>query len=238
MLTNRYASRMRLATLAGLIFAVGCTSSPPQVLTGRIDRGFPAAITTVKVTTSSIQSWKGDAVVTTAQVAADGTFRVEVPALTGVRIQLLGPDGKSMVVFPRHDGTINRAFRIQPNGASFDLGAIRFVGDAAAARYAYKTSASGSPSCDANGEDANGDMCVDDSDNNNDTCGQNESGDQAGDQTGDQTGDHQDGSADPADGSDMGDAVAEHNFPADGCSDDGGQDGNQGGEGDQGGGTD
>ena len=217
---------MRLGLLA-VVALVGC-SAPSQVVTGRIDPGFPSTITSVKVTTSSIQSWHGDAHVTTAPVAADGSFRLEIPPMKGVRIQLLAADGRTTVVFPRQSGVLASALSIRPNGADFDLGMIRYIGDASATHYAFKTSGGASEDCDDDGMDANGATCVDDSDEDQNTCGQDDNNEQEGDNEddGDQPdGDNQDGEhADPDDGPDMGDAVAEHNFPADGCSDDQGDD--------------
>ena len=229
--------RCMRAILVGLVFAIGC-SSPTQVMTGRIDPGFPSEITTVKVTTSSIQSWHGDALVTTSPVAADGTFRLETPPLGRVHLLLLAENGKSTVVFPRQSGVIHSAFTIRPNGAPFDLGGIRYVGDSSTTTFAFRTvGGTGEAECEDDGMDANGAMCVDDEDDNQNTCGQNDENEQEGEHEDDEgenddgenedddgeneDGEHEDDGEhdDPEDGPDMGDALAEHNFPADGCSD-------------------
>ena len=225
------SNALRIALLPGLVFAFGC-SAPPQVLTGRIAPGFPTPITAVKVTTSSMQSWHGDALVTTAPVAADGSFRLAIPPMSGVRLQLIGANGRSVVVFPRHSGSVAASFAIRANGVDFDLGRIRYVGDANTTVYTFKTATDASGGCNDDGKDANGATCVDDSDSSQNTCGQNDNNQQDGqkqdDQTGNagaQDGNHQDGDqTDSGDGADMGDAVAEHNFPVDGCADDQGDD--------------
>ena len=212
---------MRSPLLVALL-ASGCSTSSPQVLTGRIAPGFPSPITEIKVTTSSIQSWQGDARVATVPVAADGTFRIELPALTGVQLALVAADGHNTLVFPRQTGAIDRRFAVRGNGVAFDLGAVRYVGSASSTTYAFQSS---DGSC--TGSDA---MCVDDRDTNQDTCGQNDGQEQTGDnQDGNQDGETADDGA-GQDTTDMGDAVAEHNFPADGCADDQGdhQDGNDG----------
>jgi hypothetical protein len=217
-------------------FVVGCGAPPPQVVTGRVAPGFPTAIDTVKVTTSSVVSWHGNALVATAPVATDGTFRVEIPPMSGLRIDLLGT-GKSRLVFPRAAGTIQRSFAIRANGVDFDMGMVRYVGDASTTPFVFKMTGN-ETECE-DGHDANGAMCVDDEDADTNTCdeGDHEDGDddgehEDGDDDGDEDGEHDDGddTEDPADGPGMGDAIAEHNFPADGCADDDGEHGDGDGE--------
>lgn len=191
------------------------------------------AITQVKATTSSIQSWQGDALITTVPVAADGSFRLEIPPMTGVRFNLLAANGRSTVVFPRQTGKIPAALAIRPNGGAFDFGLIRFVGDASTASWAFMTTTGPMMGCDDEGRDAAGAMCVDDSDAGQTNCGQDEGDHQDGDhqdgdhqggdqQMGDnQSGDNHDDQAGENDtsndGPEMGQAVAEHNFPSNGC---------------------
>ena len=249
----------------GFVAAVtaGCSAPATQTISGHIEAGFPTTVTSVKVTTSTVDSWHGDAEVVSAPVSADGTFRVDVLALNGLRLHLIG-DGQSKLVFPRQAGTIDTSFAILGAGADFDLGAIRYVGDVATTTIVFHQTGTGTGTdteCDDDGHDANGAMCVDDADDDHNTChqkdkkakkakhghgdgddGEQEDGEQDGgnddgegehqDGEGEHDdGDHQDGEHDDdGDGPDMGDAVAEHNFPADGCSDDKGDD-NEGDDG-------
>lgn len=203
-----------------LLFVVGCTA-PPQVLSGRVAPGFPSTITEVAVTSSEVQSWNGDTVVRTAPVAADGTFTLAIPPMGGLKLHLVGT-GQARVVFPRHTGTIDASFAIRPNGVAFDLGAIRYVGAAGTTSFAFNMTTT---QCDGEGHDPNGATCVDDGDQNSGTCddgggnneqdGENGSNETSGDQT---------------EGPDMGEAVAEHNFPADGCADGNDNGGDTGGD--------
>ena len=197
-------------------------------------------VTTVKVKSSTVRSWDGgNADIATAPVAADGTFSLEVMALDHLHLHLIG-DSQSRVVFPRQAGTIETSFAIRGQGADFDLGAITYVGDAATTPVVFKQvpgGTGGEMECDDDGHDPNGAMCVDDNDDNHNTCGQNEEedddegddneGDDNEGEDGDNDGEHENDDGDHEDnddGPDMGDALAEHNFPADGCSDDDHQD--------------
>ena len=228
--------RMRITYALGFVaaFTVGCSAPPTQVITGRIAPGFPMTVTTVKVKSSTVRSWDGgNADIATAPVAADGTFRLDVMALDHLHLHLIG-DGQSRVVFPRQAGTIDTSFAIRGEGADFDLGAIYFVGTAETTPIVFKQvpgGTSGEAECDDDGQDPNGAMCVDDDDDNHNTCGQNDEEDDDEGEDNDDEGEHEDGDdedgenddgdqEDQDDGPEMGDALAEHNFPSDGCSDD------------------
>ncbi len=200
-----------------LSLAAGCSSGPPQVITGRISRDFPMTVTKVVVI-------HGNTTVASSPIAADDTFRLEVPAHSGLRLALVG-EGHSGIVFPRQPGTLDTAFAVRGHGDDFDLGMVRFVGAAPATLFVFRpgsTTGGGGAQCE-DGHDASGAVCVDDEDDNNNTCGQDDQ----------QEGEHDDGDANEGnegetnddgeqadEGPDVGDAVAEHNFPADGCSDD------------------
>lgn len=213
-------------TLLGLLTAlplVACTGSPTQTITGRIGPGFPTSITTVKVL-------QGGTVVASSRVAADGTFQLAVPPGSGLSIHLVG-SGQSDVVFPRQSGTIAKTFAVRPGGVSFNLGTMYFVGSST--NFAFHdqsgSGSAGSGTCDASDDqDASGATCVDDGDTSGGTCSADGSdGAEMGDSGSgsDSSADAGSGSdtssegADPADGPDEGNAVAEHNFPADGCAD-------------------
>jgi hypothetical protein len=202
---------LRLLVLTAPLAA--CSTSSPQVLTGRIAPGFPAAITTVR----AVQSGR---VVASSTVAADGSFRIEVGG-SNLALQLVGA-GKTQLVFPRQTGGIATSFGVRAGGSDFDLGAVRFIGAAGSTPFSFHDGTSETECHD--GLDATGATCVDDEDNTaHDTC-------EGGDDT------TVAGSDDVDDGlTDDGDAVADHNFPADGCADDGaahdGSDGSDDGSG-------
>jgi hypothetical protein len=192
--------KFSLAFLA-LPLAVGCSSSQPQVLTGRVAPGFPAAVTSVNII-------KGSSIVASAPVAADGSFRLSVPAGSSYSIRLVST-GQTALVFPRHSGTVASTFAIRSGGVSFDLGAIYYLGTSTPT-FAFHDGAS-SGTCDGEDHDSSGATCVDDGDATEGTC-------DAGDSES-ESGDGSDGGSDAAEPADSGDAVAEHNFPADGCAD-------------------
>lgn len=219
------------ATLLSLA-AVGCSSSSSsdQIITGRIAQtSFPAQVTAVR-------AYLGTTRIAEAPVAADGSFSLGVPAGTGARIQLVSAT-PSRLIFPRAGGTIDVAFSIQAGGAGFDLGTVRHVGDPTGHHFSFHTSSSEDQECE-DGVDSTGATCVEDEDENGGACegsDSNESGDDSTD-TGDGTTDTgtTDGTDDGSgDGSGDGDhdetddaanedqptdtAVADHNFPADGC---------------------
>lgn len=216
-----------------LLVVAACGAPDTQVLTGQVAQGFPSQITSVSITTTEISSWKGNVVVATAPVAADGTFRVELQTLSGLHFHLIG-DGTSRLVFPRNGGGVDRSFAIRESGAAFDLGMIRYVGTSSTTPFIFSMigGTTGETEC-KDGHDQNGNMCVDDDDHHEHKCGHkkkhdHEDGNHEDGDHGD--GDHEDGDHehghhedgqhedDDDDGGGMGDAVAEHNFPAGGCS--------------------
>jgi len=190
----------------------GCTSSSSsQVLTGQIaQNGFPSSITSVRVV-------RGSTVVATSQVASDGTFELAVAPANGLTLEAIGSAGKSGVVFPRSAGTIDRTFVIHAAGPAFDVGTLHFIGSASTNTFAFKTATS-EAECE-DGHDSTGATCVDDEDNSHGKCS-----DDDGNETEDGNG-GDDGVADD------GDVVADHNFPVDGCTEDGSDDGSDDGSG-------
>lgn len=193
--------KLHLAALV-LPFAVGCSSSQPQVLTGHIAAGFPTPIASVNIV-------RGATIVASARVAADGSFRLNVPAGTGYAVRLVGT-GQTGLVFPRHAGTIAKTFSVRSGGIAFDLGGLFYVGSSSSTSFVFHDSGTGG-SCDAEDHDSTGATCVDDGDAGGGTCDGADTAEQDGTGSGD--------GSDAAEAPDAGDAVAEHNFPADGCAD-------------------
>ena len=228
------ASGMKKLTLLALPVFAACTGGSTQILSGRVAPGFPTPITQVRVVA-------GTRVVASAPVAADGSFRLSVPAGSGYAIRLVG-SGQSALVFPRHSGAIDTTFAIRAAGVSFDLGGLHYVGSAGTTHFAFHdqggTGSGSGGSCDGNDHDSSGATCVDDGDTSGGTCGSG--GEQEGDGSdsgaGSDDGSDSGGGSDSS-GSDDGDAVAEHNFPQDGCADgndNGGDDGSGDGSDDSG----
>ena len=184
-----------------LPLAVGCSTSQTQSISGRVAPGFPSAV-------SSIEVFKGTSVVASSAIASDGSFRLNVPAGSGYAVRLVGT-GKSALVFPRHAGGLQQTFAIRPGGVAFDLGKLFYVGNASTTTFAFHDAGTGG-SCDGEDHDSTGATCVDDGDHSSGTCGTETESD-----TGGGSGD----GSDATEAADAGDAIAEHNFPADGCAD-------------------
>ena len=196
--------RISSLSLAVGMLAAGCSSSSsPQDISGRVDQpGFPTAVTGVRVI-------RGTTTIVESPVASDGSFKVTVPAGSGYRIELVSQDQPGLV-FPRTTGVIETSFAIKNGTNLFDLGMVRFVGDASTRTYHTETPGDGDVECE-DGLDPNGAVCVDDDD---------EEGAQCEDGTND--GETNDDGADEGDGDGETDddqlpanaAVAEHNLPA------------------------
>jgi hypothetical protein len=201
-----------------IVFALtaGCTSSSSsQVLTGQVSQnGFPSPITQVRVVRSGT-------VVATSQVAADGSFSLAVAPANGLTLEAISSAGKSGVVFPRTAGTIDRTFVVHAAGPAFDVGTLHFVGNTSTTTFAFKTAAT-EAECE-DGHDSTGATCVDDEDNSHGMCASDD-----GNET-------QDANGSDDNVADDGDSVADHNFPADGCTEDGSDDGGSDGSGSDGG---
>ncbi|CAN5696158.1 hypothetical protein BH11MYX1_BH11MYX1_39470 [soil metagenome] len=203
--------------LVALPLALGCSAgSGHQVISGRIAPGFPAQVTTVNVL-------HGRQIVASSRVAADGSFSLSVPPGANLSLRLVA-SGQAGVVFPRGSGSVDSTFAIKAAGVAFDLGNVRYVGAASTTSFSFHDGGSAAE-CDAEEHDGNGATCIDDGDHQDNQCGDGQDGatqDGAGDGSG------ADAESETADAPDAGDAVAEHNFPADGCadgSDNGGDDG-------------
>lgn len=165
----------RLSMVMGSLLALalgGCTGGvgAEQALLGRVDLStFPGPVTEVSVL-------RGNAVVATAPLGPDGSFRLDVPVGTGYRLQLHGAD-VSTLVFPRAAGAIDLRFDLRSAGPAFDLGTLRWVGDPTMRTYAFISSATpGAPGvaddveCE-DGLDPSGAACIDDdADDASGTC--------------------------------------------------------------------
>ena len=115
-----------------VLVVTGACSGGSTLVTGKISDGFPSPVTAVKVI-------QGGVVVATASVGASGDFQAEVPSHAIVSLRLLGA-GYVNLVMPRRSGSLDRSFTTQ--GGDIDLGTIKFVGDAATAKFVFRATAS------------------------------------------------------------------------------------------------
>jgi hypothetical protein len=203
-----YMDKLSLKLCALIAVLVGCGAPSEQVVTGRVATGFPSAPTAIRVVHNG-------QIVATSRLAADGSFRLAFTPSTKLALQVV-TSGKAQLVFPRQAGGVKTTFSARTGGVPFDLGTIRFVANAQTTTFSFHNGPAEATDCH-DGKDANGATCVDDDDNDHGTCEQeDESADDKADGSGGADDDVNDGATDE------GDAVADHNFPADGCSDDDG----------------
>ena len=208
-----------------LPLAVGCSaSSGQQVISGRVAPGFPTPVTTVNVL-------QGRQVVASSPVATDGSFSLAVPRGGNLSLRLVA-GGQAGVVFPRGSGSVDATFAIKGAGVAFNLGDVRYVGAAATTTFSFH-SGGGGTECDGEDHDLSGATCIDDGDHQDNQCDDQQDGEHQDGADGSDVADGSDAEAasEPADAPDAGEAIAEHNFPADGCADgndNGGDDGSEG----------
>jgi hypothetical protein len=220
----RFFALIPLASLA----ACSGSSAPPQTVTGRIDGA------SFKSPVSAVRASRAGSVVE-APVSADGSFSITIPAGTGYRIELVAASGQPGLVFPRSAGTIDVSFDVRAGTKPFDLGLVRFVGDANAHPFVFKTTggSDGDGECE-DGVDPNGAVCVDDNDDEGASCdnhecvdgidpsnGQECDGGPGANQDDGETADEGDGDGETDDDALPAEAaIAEHNLPAAvGCDD-------------------
>ena len=115
----------------------------------------------------------GDAgVVTRSALDKNGAFALTVPKGRGYRL-VFATDGDVGVVFPRSSGALQSSFDVLAAGPTFDLGAVRYIGDPAAASYTFYSTSSASEEADGeceDGVDSMGAVCVDDDDDEGASC--------------------------------------------------------------------
>jgi hypothetical protein len=112
-----------LAALPGLALFFAACSEGKQPVSGTVaQESFSSPITTVTASRS-------DATSTSASVAADGTFTLNLPKGSGYRLDFTSAAGDTTLVFPRSGGAVEWRFDVTGTGSKFDLGTIRPVGD-------------------------------------------------------------------------------------------------------------
>jgi hypothetical protein len=204
-----------MRTIHVLAFAgsllIGCSSSSStRTISGRVARGFPSTVTSVKVL-------QGTSVVASAPVAADGSFTMAVPLSSGLTMRFVG-GGHTDLVMPRRSGGLQRTFMLGA-GAPVQLGTLHYVGNSSTTPFTFHTDPA--TECDDDCHDTTGATCVDDEDGN-DQCDGDDDGDGDGmhsggdDFTGSGSGSGMTSGGDDSDGADDGDCVPEHDID-EGC---------------------
>jgi hypothetical protein len=112
-----------LAALPGLALFFAACSEGKQPVSGTVaQESFSSPITTVTAS-------RTDATSTSASVAADGTFTLNLPKGSGYRLDFASAAGDTTLVFPRSGGAVEWRFDVTSTGSTFDLGTVRQVGD-------------------------------------------------------------------------------------------------------------
>jgi hypothetical protein len=226
------------------VFAIGCGSTPgSQVVSGRVEQStFSSTVDRITVTGAG-------KVVAETQVQADGSFTITIPPGSGYHLNFSASSARTGLINPRKDGTLGATFAVRGNGAAFDLGTVRYIGDATTHVYtqAPAPGATGDGECE-NGIDpttnavcvddaADGESCnADDGETNDDGTADGETADD-GAPDGETADDGAGGANDEEANDDNGDgvpdqaAVADRNLPPTmGCGDQGGDHQNEGDE--------
>jgi hypothetical protein len=115
------------------------------------------------------------ATVAEAPLAADGSFVLQVPAGNGYQLELVSAGATYGLVLPRGEGKVDSRFAVRGERDPFQLGDVRFVGDAKATPFAvHHAGPAGDdvPTACAEGLDpVTGAPLVDDAEAALDTCG-------------------------------------------------------------------
>ena len=108
-----------LGAAFGLGFGFGCSDGAPagQVLTGRIDTTHASGVV-------AIRAVSGSDVVTAAQVASDGSFRITLPTGAKYRLEVLSSGGVKQVLSHGDSGWKAMEVQVCVPSAPFDMGGM------------------------------------------------------------------------------------------------------------------
>jgi len=165
--------KIGLSSIATILALGACSKESPQEVSGRI------AAATFGSPVSGVRGVRPDGSAVLGSVAADGSFRLSLPK-GSYRLDFVRADGTAGVVYPRAAGNLGVRFVVR-GGGSFDLGAVRFVGDATTQKFAFMQAAAEATDCE-DGRDKSGALCVDDdqTDDTGEECEGDDSGGGAG----------------------------------------------------------
>ncbi|HEY5927560.1 MAG TPA: hypothetical protein VIV11_38010 [Kofleriaceae bacterium] len=126
-----------------------CGSDPGQTITGRVNTGsFPEPITQVRAI--------GNIETIEAQVFADGSFLLTLPADDRYRIEMVAAVRSPDLVYPRSASQVDTSFYIASSDDAFDLGGVQYVKDAEGALTADTAVPDNSPNSTIDGEGGGG----------------------------------------------------------------------------------
>jgi hypothetical protein len=105
------------------MLAGGCASPPdqPQILTGKV------VLSTFSEAPTGLRALHRGRSVTEVPLAADGSFRISLPARASYHLELVAPKARPVVVFPRRSGAIESGLYVGAPGRPYALGTLRRV---------------------------------------------------------------------------------------------------------------
>ncbi len=220
---------MKLAFTIGFgVLALGCGSSPgTQVVTGQVAQAtFPSAVDRITVTHAG-------KLVVQAPIAADGSFSIRIPPGQGYHLNLSSPGMRAGMINPRKTGTLGVTFAVRGNGQDFNVGTVRYIGDATTYGFKYRMTGGADSECEDGVDPTTNAVCVDDEGDGGSCAGADEADGETADDgaggaddgetnDGPDDGETNDGEANDDNGDGVPDAaaVADRNLPeAMGCGD-------------------
>jgi hypothetical protein len=150
-------------------------------------------------------------------VRGDGSFTLSLTKGRQYQIEFLNSAGQPVLVMPRKVGSLDSRFDVRGGGAPFDMGKVRYIGDAGHINVVFRAQTQSTPAapdnveCEDGKDPQTGAICADEPDGqNNQQCGDNQ-----------QEGEQVDGTPPPPPPGSA--AVADKNVPAaiGDCSDEG-----------------
>jgi hypothetical protein len=170
-------NRLMLRTLP--LFALVACAGPdrPQVVTGQV------ALSTFPAQPTAVRALHGGRVVAEQLLGADGRFRLSLPAHGNYHLEVVAPQGRPVVAFPRRTGKVETGFHVGTGSRPYGVGTLRYVGDPRAQTFVFALSAApAAADCQAGGavcvnDEGQGDNNqegVDEPDGNNNQCGVDE----------------------------------------------------------------
>ncbi len=120
-MSGRTLSLLLLAPLTALVACSSTATDPPSAVSGTLTSSTFSASPDHVIATDEAGT------VTSAAVAADGTFLLSLPSNHVYSLEVaIGPQ-REPFGFPRTDGRLDKNFRLGAGNAALDLGAVREV---------------------------------------------------------------------------------------------------------------
>ncbi len=172
---------MRLLNLliaSAVALALPACNSDASTRTGQLALSGTVDSASFGGSVDAVRALQGGKVVAETTLKSDGSFAMTVPQGNGYHIDFTYSGKSAGLIFPRQAGSVEHLFNVTGDG-TFDLGAVRHIGDPSAQNFQFRTATAALESADAEGENVEcedgidattGAVCVDD-DNEDTQCG-------------------------------------------------------------------